>query len=57
MATQFIETTTGNRVSRKAILCGSQNVRINGKVRAMLLRLCTCRVAPRRVELHQTDLR
>jgi hypothetical protein len=28
----FIETLTGNRVSKKSILCGSQNIRLSGKV-------------------------
>jgi hypothetical protein len=29
---EFIETHTGNKVGRKSILCGSQNIRLHGKV-------------------------
>jgi len=28
---EYVETMTGNRVSRKSILCGTQNIRISGK--------------------------
>jgi len=34
---EFIETHTGNRVGRKSILCGSQNIRLHGKVRTQAL--------------------
>ena len=27
----YIETTSGNRVSRRSVLCGSQNIVLNGK--------------------------
>jgi len=29
---EFIETLTGNRVNKKSVLCGSQNIRLAGKV-------------------------
>lgn len=29
---EFIETHTGNKVGRKSVLCGSQNIRLHGKV-------------------------
>jgi len=32
---EFIETHTGNRVGRKSILCGSQNIRLHGKTIVM----------------------
>lgn len=28
----YIETVTGNKVSRKSVLCGSMNIRLHGKV-------------------------
>lgn len=30
---EYIETLNGNRVSRKSVLCGSQNIRLSGKVK------------------------
>ena len=30
---EYIETASGNRVSRGSVLCGSQNIILNGKVR------------------------
>ncbi|XP_034949357.1 dynactin subunit 5 [Chelonus insularis] len=30
--TEYIETTSGNRVSRQTVLCGSQNIVLHGKV-------------------------
>eukprot|EP00118_Oscarella_pearsei_P009228 m.52082 g.52082 ORF g.52082 m.52082 type:complete len:72 (+) comp34180_c0_seq6:27-242(+) len=54
----YIETTSGNRVSRQSVLCGSQNIILNGKVgpilKGMVGRLqpagtygmaCSCRVS------------
>ena len=34
---EYIETASGNRVSRGSVLCGSQNIILNGKVRENLL--------------------
>ncbi len=36
----YIETLTGNRVSKKSILCGSQNIRLSGKVKCLYLMIC-----------------
>ncbi len=30
---QYVETAAGNRVYRKATLCGSQNIVLNGRVK------------------------
>jgi dynactin-5 len=33
---EYFETANGNRVSKKSVLCGSQHIRLSGKVREEL---------------------
>lgn len=38
----FIETASGNKVCRKSVLCGSQNIMLHGKVGVLVFWLCNC---------------